>query len=248
MSYRDWQPRNGPPWLQGTNSFKFEQEFGGAKDQVLDRARLGVLARIPGAVTREIPPLDPIGDPTPVAPTDALNQAGADRLRRRAPSESDSAYATRIEAAWNDLALAGGPLGMLTELTTLGYVAPNIIQDNGRYWYLSGSTLTAGTLMTCVTRGGLPGWSFDDRANLWSRFAILFTADASNLSDPAGQAILNSTVHQWRPAPTTFVGTYVILAGRVWGWPTTSHTWGSGTWGGNSCRFIPPDGNPAVLI
>jgi hypothetical protein len=244
--YRTWQYFNGPPWLQGNNSGKFEQEFGGVKDSFLDRARLGVLARMPGAATREVPPIQS-GDPTPVAPTDALDLIGADRLRRRAPSETDSAYAPRLITAWEDFALLGGPLGLLTELATLGYTGANIIQDNGRYWYLTGATLTSGTLMTMINRGRA-GWMFDTRDDLWSRFALLFTADASNLSDVAGQAILNSTVQQWRPHVSTFIGTFVILAGRVWGWPTTSHTWGSGNWGGNSCRFIPPDGNPAVNI
>lgn len=248
MSYRGWQYFKGPPWTQGTNDGKFVQEFGGCKDYVVDRARMGVLARMPGPVVREIPALDPSGDPTPVAPTDALEEIGADRQRRRGPLETDSAYSTRLVNSFTDFQYLGSPFGLLTELATLGYTSANWVNDNGRRWFLSAGVLTSANLMTMVTRGGNPGWMFDTRNDLWSRFALLFTADAANLSGVPGQAILNETVHRWRPACSTFMGTYVILAGRVWGWPTTSHTWGSGNWGGNSCRFIPPDGNPAVIV
>lgn len=245
MSYRKWQLLNGPSWLQGTNGSGYESEFGGAKDDVLDRARLGVLARFPGQITRET------DQPPALAPTDALDHIGADRQIPRAPAEADSTYAARLLSAWTDYAYLGGPLGMLNALAVMGYSGANIIQDNGRYWYLSGGVLTTGTLMTMVTRGRA-GWQFsclgghDVTGDLWSRFAILFAADAANLSGQAGQAILNGIVHRWRPAFATFMGTYVLLAGRLWGWPTTG-TWGSGNWGSNSVRFVPPDGSAAVV-
>lgn len=246
MSYRDWQSKSAPSWLQGPNGEAWERELGGAKDDVLNRARLGVLARFPGKITRET------DAPPAYAPTDALDHSGADRQTPRAPAEGDPAYAERQLAAWDDLALLGGPYGLLHNLAVMGYASANLIQDNGRFWTLPAGVLTAGTLMTMITRGR-PGWQFnaigghDVTGDLWSRFALLFAADAANLSGAAGQAILNSIVERWRPGVSTFVGTYVILAGRVWGWPATSHNWGSGNWGGNSVRFIPPDGNPAVV-
>lgn len=246
MSYRKWQTLTGPSWLQGPNGGGYEAEFGGAKDDILDRARLGVLARFPGSVTRET------DQPPAIAPTDALDHIGADRQVPRAPAEADSAYSARLLTAWDDFAYLGGPLGMLNALTVMGYVAPNLIQDNGRYWYLSGGVLTTGTLMTMATRGRA-GWQFDCLGNhdvtgaLWSRFALLFETDAANLSGQAGQAILNSIVNRWRPGFDSFMGTYVLLAGRLWGWPITE-VWGSGNWGGNSVRFVPPDGSAAVVI
>lgn len=246
MSYEDWQKLNGPSWLQGTNGGGFEAEFGSAKDDILDRARLGVLARFPGSVTRET-------DQAPaLAPADALDHIGADRGLPRASAEPDSTYSARLLSAWADYAYLGGPLGMLNALAVMGYSSANIIQDNGRYWYLAAGVLTTGTLMTMITRGRA-GWQFTAEGNhdvtgdLWSRFALLFEADAANLSGPAGQAILNNIVHRWRPASATFMGTFVVLAGRAWGWPTSSHNWGSGNWGSNSVRFIPPDGSVAVV-
>jgi hypothetical protein len=246
MSYEDWQKLNAPSWLQGTNGGGFEAEFGSAKDDILDRARLGVLARFPGSVTRET-------DQAPaLAPADALEHTGADRGLPRAPAEPDSTYSARLLSAWDDYAYLGGPLGMLRALAVMGYSSANIIQDNGRYWYLSAGTLTEGTLMTMATRGRA-GWQFDClgghdvRGDLWSRFALLFAADAANLSGQAGQAILNGIVHRWRPGFATFMGTYVVLAGAVWGWPTTETWSGAGNWGGDSVRIIPPDGNAAYV-
>jgi hypothetical protein len=245
MAYIDWQTLTAPAWLQGPNGTGYVKAFASAKDDLLDRARLGVLARFPGVILREV------GQPPSEAPTDALDHTGADRILPRAPSENDGLYAERLLSAWDDGALLGGPLELLEALSTMGYAGANIIQDNGRYWYLSGTALTAGTLMTMSTRGR-PGWMFDgihdvDGA-LWNRFALLFTADAANLSGTAGQAILNGIVSRWRPAISTFMGSYVLLAGNLWGWPTTQ-TWGAvgATWGGGSVRFIPPDGSPAVV-
>lgn len=246
MGYKEWQSLTAPSWLQGPNGVQFEQQFGSAKDDVFDRARLGVLARFPGQIGRET-------DQGPsVAPTDALDYTAADRQRPRAPGETDVALSARLLTAWDDLVLLGGPLAMLNELALMGYSGANIIQDNGRYWFLSGTTLTAGTLMTMVTRGRA-GWQFttdgnhDVTGDLWSRFALLFASDSANLSSVNGQAILNAIVERFRPAISTFMGTYVLLAGKVWGWPTTA-TWGNGdNWGGNSVRFIPADGSPAVV-
>lgn len=241
MSYRDYQTNLAPGWLQGPNGAVWEGELGGAKDDMLDRARLGVLARMPGKVVREQ------GTQPVEAPTDALDRTAADRMMPRGSGELDPALAARLEAAWDATwPYAGSPYGLLTALTTLGYSSPNIVQDNGRYWYLSGGNVAYGNLMTMATRGR-PGWMFDFRDDLWNRFALLFPSDASDLSSADGQRILNATAEIWRPGNCTFVGTFVILAGRVWGWPTTQ-TWGDGdNWGGSSVRFIPPDGSAPVV-
>jgi hypothetical protein len=245
MGYREWEFFTGPSWLQGPSDGQFIKEYGGAKDDAMDRARLGVMARFPGQITRET------DQPPSVAPTDALDHIGADRQTPRAPGESDATYSARLLAAWDDLALLGGPYALLSNLTVMGYSGANIIQDNGRYWYLSGGVLTAGTLMTMATRGRA-GWQFDClgqhdvTGELWSRFALLFASDAANLSSTSGQVILNAIVNRFRPALATFMGTYVVLAGRPWGWDITQ-TWGSGNWGSNSVRFVPPDGSPVVV-
>lgn len=237
--YRTWQPLNAPSWLQGPNGGAWQAEFGGAKDEVLDRARLGVLARFPGKMLREL------GQAEVEAPSDALDHIGADRGTPRAPGESDAVYAARLLIVWDTFTYLGGPYGMLRALADYGYANVNIIQDNGRYWFLSAGVLTSGTLMSMATRGR-PGWQFDLRNDLWTRFGLLFTADAANVSGVQGQTVLNALVERWRPAGSSYLGAWVILAGRVWGWPTTK-VWGSGNWGGGSSRWIPPDGNPAIV-
>src|SRR3954465_7153210 len=172
--YRDWQVLNAPPWLQGPNGGAFQAEFGGAKDEVLDRARLGVLARMPGKMLRE-------QDAAQVeAPPDALDHIGADRGTPRAAGESDAVFAARLLSVWATNQYLGGPYGLLKALSDYGYASVELLYDNGRYWFLSGGTLTSGTLMTMITRGRA-GWMFDADLLLgaqWSRFGLLFTADA----------------------------------------------------------------------
>jgi hypothetical protein len=185
------------------------------------------------------------------APGDALDHIGADRGTPRAAGESDAVFAARLLSVWATNQYLGGPYGLLKALSDYGYASVELLYDNGRYWFLSGGTLTSGTLMTMITRGRA-GWMFDADLLLgaqWSRFGLLFTADAANLSSAQGQAILNSLVERWRSAASTYMGAWVLLAGGLWGWPTTE-TWGAGgaTWGGASVRFIPPDGSAAVVI
>jgi hypothetical protein len=244
VAYRTFQVQNAPPWLQGPNGGAFQAELGGAKDEVLDRARLGVLARMPGKMLRE-------QDAAQVeAPSDALDHIGADRGTPRAPGESDAAFALRLLAVWTTNQYLGGPYGLLKALDDYGYVSVNLLYDNGRHWHLSGGVLVAGAASTMITRGR-PGFMFDADELLgamWSRFGLLFTADAANLSGSAGQAILNSIVERWRAAATTYLGAWVILAGGTWDWPTTQ-LWDDvgDVWGGDSVRFIPPDGSAAIV-
>jgi hypothetical protein len=244
MPFREWQVLNAPPWLQGPNGGAWQAEFGGAKDEVLDRARLGVLARMPGKIPREQ------GAPDVEAPSDALDHVGADRGMPRAPSETDPDFATRLLGVWGANQYLGGPYGLLKALSDYGFVGANLIYDNGRYWYLSSGVLTAGTLGVMVTRAR-PGWMFDADLLLganWSRFGLLFPTDAANLAGVQGPALLNATVERWRSAASTYMGSWVVLAGGVWGWPPTA-TWGAmgADWGGGSVRFIPPDGSAPIV-
>src|SRR3954467_14502185 len=152
--YRDFQVQNAPPWLQGPNGGPFQAEFGGAKDEVLDRARLGVLARMPGKMLRE-------QDAAQVeAPSDALDHIGADRGTPRAAGESDATFASRLLEVWARNQYLGGPYGMLKALDDYGYTDVNLLYDNGRYLYLSSGVLTFGTASTMITRGR-PGFMFD---------------------------------------------------------------------------------------
>lgn len=253
--YTGWLPTAGAPtrpaWLMNTNGRALGRQTAGVIDNLDDRLLQGMLARFPTKGS-----LDATGNFGP-PPSDALDEQAADRRLRRGPGpETDVSLAARVQGAWDMWALAGSHYAVLRQLQLAGYSTMKILQDNGRYAYLSGGAgdltdLAFGTLMTCADRDGVtPGWTFDTRqGEYFSQFAILFTTDAANLSSAAGQTILNGIVEDWGPGDARYVGAFVILAGIVWGWPVAT-VWGGGglTWGSNSIRFIPGDGSPATVI
>jgi hypothetical protein len=182
------------------------------------------------------------------APDDALDQIGIDRKLRRGPSETSANYAARLQNAWDAWTFAGSHYGVLRALQIAGYEDMLVVQQNGRYASLTGtagdlSDLSFGTLMTCATRGTLPGWTFDWHDEFYSQFAVLFTADHANLSTPGGQAILSEIVRDWKPAKAFYVGAFVITAGRTLGWPTGRTLGTDPDLGGNTICFISPLGD-----
>lgn len=251
MPYATWLQTVGPAILRRTNGAALSQQTGAALDDQANRLLQGILARFPTKGNVDV--TGTYGPP----PSDALDQQLTDHGLRRGPGESDASAGTRVQNAWNDYVFAGSCWGVLRQLQIAGYANMYTVQDNGRYAHLTGSTgviatdLAFGTLMTCIERpGNTPGWMFDARAGAyWSQWGLLFTADATDLQTVSGQAILNSIVADWGPGNANYLGAWVILAGDVWGWPTTL-TWGQASlnWGGNSIRFIPPDGSPATVI
>jgi hypothetical protein len=252
VSYESWLPLQLPAWYQDPNGTALWSAVGALLDQLAEQARQGARAGFPtkGAVDRTSTP------PTEVPPADdALAATGFDRVLPRGTSETSSAYAARLLAAWDEWTNGGNLWGVLHNLELAGYGRPTAIQQNGRSFVLTGSTgtiadLSFGTLMAQATRGGHPGWDFDGRDNFWSEGALIFTSDATNLQTAAGQQELNATVLRWKPSNLLFKGSFVILSGgNLWGWPT-SLTWGqvSLDWGGNSIRFIPGDGSPAFTV
>lgn len=240
MSYREWNKVQGPGWTQDTNGNAFSGETGAVLDEQRDRLLHGVLSRFPtkGA-------LDPSTGRQTLAPSDALDSIGSDRKLRRGLGESDASYAAREQAAWDAWELAASPYSVLRALTIAGYVDPIWVQQNGRWARLTGSTgtladLSLGSLMACITRSSHPGWMFDWRDDFWATFGLVFENDATNLQTEEGQFTLNSIVKDWQPA-RAFAGTWVILAGGLFGWPT-GQTWGAASnWGGDSERYILPD-------
>ncbi len=52
--------------------------------------------------------------------------------------------------------------------------------------------------------------------------------------------LLNETVRLWKPGGATYVGAYVLIEGKLWGWP--KHTWGEAglKWGGNLSETLEP--------
>lgn len=248
MAYADWLKTQGPSWILGPQGKALAGATGGAYDIQRDRILQAVLARFPTAGQLDSTPGSATFGQLLTAPSDALDQIGADRGLPRASGEADAAYAARLLAAWDIWPFAGSHYGVLRALKTAGYPGAIIVQDNGRWSRLTGSAgtiadMTQGSLMACINRSSHPGWTFDDRTDFYSRFGIVFETDASNLSSTGGQAILNGIVDEWRPAKALFVGSFVILVGRIFGW-TTGITFGTApNLGGNSVRIIPGDGS-----
>lgn len=251
--YTGWLPTAGAPtrtsWLMNTNGRALGRQTAGVIDNLDDRLLQGMLARFPTKGS-----LDATGAFGP-PPTDAIDEQAADRKLRRGPAESNASLGARVQNAWDMWPLAGGHYAILRQLQIAGYATMNVVQDNGRYAHLVGGAgdltdLAFGTLMTCADRDGVtPGWMFDTRrGEYFSQFGILFTTDAANLQTAAGQTILNSIVEDWGPGDAIYVGAWVVLTGRLLGWPTTRTLGSGGTLGGASHRFIPGDGSPASVI
>jgi len=267
MSFGDWLPKQAPPPLAGPNGSVFFQREGEMFDEQRDRLLQGVLARFPtqGSVDAN----GVYGTP----PSDALDAMGQDRGLPRGPAEviaggdsagtiaaKDLAYATRLQAAWTTWDYAGAHYGILRALEIAGFVSPHgiIVQDNGRWSQITGSAgniadWTFGALQTCINRGGIPGWTFDNQTDFYARFALIYTSMPSLLNTAAGQTLHNQLINAWRPANKIFFGTYVIASDGIWGFgasPPALGTWGTGNWGGStytwtngsdSLPYIPPN-------
>ncbi len=231
--YEEWQPQQCPPQLQRGGLGAFEATSGKLKDQIVDRLQ--------EATTADFPDL---------AAADALLTIGEERGLPRVAGETDANYRERLRLAWDTWAQAGTVPGMLGTLARAGFPhAGNmyLIEETGSdHRLVAGNVVTASLALQYTT--GRYGWDFDSRM-LNTRFALLFDTDHVSLDPSTGVSVqgLLALVDQWRPADSTFWGIYVVLAGKLWGWPPTT-TWGQASlnWGGNSRRLIYPDGSFAV--
>jgi hypothetical protein len=229
VSYQDYQSKLGPPWLRRDVMRTFEEQLGAEKDDQLDAARQAVLASIPGQ-----------------GPVDALVHQGADRLLPRAAGETDDDYGERLRTVWDSpegWSFAASYGGLLRALARAGFPTgvdgANVVQRVRRYAYLDGDsatgTVTFGTHAT-MTFDASPPW-------LWHQFAIVFGADVADLEEGSELAdLLNETVRIWKPAKAWYVGAWVLVGGKAWGWPP-GIAWGDGTaWGDGAGvnRYIPP--------
>lgn len=257
MPYEDHSPLIVPGWLRGLWGKRYFTALGKRMDALAQSWREAVLARLPGTVNG-----------VNIAPSKALDLIGEERGLPRATAEADPAYAARLENAWDawqgdnvPLTGVGGGggshLGMLLNLALLGLPTGTsgitIVQQNGRYSQLVAGALSLGALMTCINRqnltgavpGNLPGWTFEGRDNFWPEFGIVFPADVAALTVGSTLAAsLNAVVNKWKPGGKLFIGTWVITAGHLLGWPTGRVFGSVGNLGGNTMRYIPPaEGN-----
>jgi hypothetical protein len=112
MTYREWQRRLAPPWLQEGAGGRFLEGLGEAKDGLAEHVRQVVLARM---IQR--------------APEDALALIGKERSLPRFPGELTEAYRARLLAAWEFWQRAGTFPGLVYWLRVLGY-EPFVVE-----WY-----------------------------------------------------------------------------------------------------------------
>jgi hypothetical protein len=106
MSYREWQRRLAPPWLQEGAGGRFLGSLGEAKDDLAEAVRQAVLARM---IQR--------------APEDALSLIGEERRLPRFPGEPVEAHRARLLAAWEFWQKAGTLPGLAIWLRAMGYEA-----------------------------------------------------------------------------------------------------------------------------
>lgn len=247
-NFVEWWASLPIPWLvSGANGQNEALSNGTVMDGQVDLLKQAVKARMPD-----------------YAPADALPHIGGDRLLFQGATESNASFIARLKAAWDDWARAGTQLELLAQLYWIGFPGAVIVQQNGLAYSLSGAP-TAGvdptallTITNLSTLGtalppypvysasnplgytktipsGSQWWTFDNKTDFCSRFAILFpttggliAADGSVAA--ADVARMGLVVRTWRRASQTCVGVYVLTQGRYWGWPV--RTWGAGgTWG-----------------
>jgi hypothetical protein len=106
MTYREWQRRLAPPWLQEGAGRRFLEGLGEAKDGLAEHVRQAVLARM---IQR--------------APEDALALIGEERSLPRFPGEFTEAYRARLLAAWEFWRQVGTLPGLALWLRAAGYEA-----------------------------------------------------------------------------------------------------------------------------
>lgn len=262
MSFQNWLPKQLPGWFQKNQGTALWTATGLLLDAQEDLMRQAALSGFPTAGG-----LDNVNfpdDPQPsIAPSDALDAIGFDRELPRGPAEADATYAVRLLGAWEAWKYGGSHYGLLRALQILGYTDMIVVQQNGRFSHLTGSSgtiadMALGSLMTCADRltpwtSVPPGWMAEANTLFFSSFSIVFTADHANLqpngdgSVSPGQAALRSIVKTWKPAEAVYRRAAVILTGILLGWPTGRTGGTDPVLGGNSVRIIPGDGSPSFV-
>src|SRR6185312_7523201 len=176
-----------------------------------------------------------------IAPPDALPIIAAERVLRRASSDTDATFAEYLRTAWDTQYRAGSHRRVLEELDRAGFPmgdpdGAHVMQRYKRYSWLtaSGGSFTEGTH---------PVWTFDGAPpTLNTQWGIVFGADVGGLSTGTPSAnTLNDICDRFGPRKSKFMGTWIIVSGPTWGWPVGT-LWGAVglTWGGGVTRFVPP--------
>lgn len=225
--YQDYQAKLSPTALLKPNGAAFEAAFGAMKDAQLERDIAAVKARYPT-----------------VAPSDALNIIGADRLMPRGQSETDAAYSARLANAWNTWPWAGTPYGMLQAFRATGYTSVVIGQvRGGKVFTLDAS----GNLVRSAEGSGI--WETDPLSfpysplnqTFWSKFDVVFPfpliaswGGGPPASSSAEANFIRALIQAWKPGHATCNRIVIVTAGRVLGYPVRTLGGGNGNVGSNT--------------
>lgn len=177
MPYAQYQVQTAPPWLQDQWGTAWLSGHGATKDDYLQQFIAGVKAAFPE-----------------LAPVDALAALGDEMGLDQGPTESVTAYATRLRQAWVYWPLAGTPVGLLQALHFAGLDGVTLVQQNGSRFtfttpYTPGADPTANVVKTDspglaailtssvppyrTIPANTPWWFFDSNTDFCSRFAII---------------------------------------------------------------------------
>ena len=153
QNYSDYMVQVQPAWARDPNGVDaLHAGKGDVKDSLWQRMKAAVTARM-----------------TTRAPVDALPLIGAERGIPRGVAETDVAYATRLQHAWDIWPYAGTAYGLLNALSYSGY---NVVLLQYRtYAY---SLDASGNLVITSYPAASPFWRFDESLTNWSRFSVLF--------------------------------------------------------------------------
>jgi hypothetical protein len=212
-TYKDYITELAPPWLRQVKGETYLRGLADPFDAIAQRHKDGVKQRFPD-----------------FASPGALTEIGGERGLPRGPSETDSAYATRLKKAWDVWPYAGTPLGMLTALLAAGYSHVYLITQKGQWHTLDGSAqlvTTQGPELTLSAN------------NFWNSYLVYFysTLPASWVSggvpaDNSSEANnIRAILEAWAPAHMKREKIVIAQGGPIWG---LTMTWGSFTWGGTA--------------
>jgi hypothetical protein len=168
--FRTTRRHISPRWLTSGDGELVGYSLDLVKDAFVERARLGLLARLPET-----------------APTDALVAIGRDRRVVRGIGETDASYAQRLIRWLDDRKRAGNPYALLQKLAEyLGPLPSLRTVDNRGNWY---SRAADGTESAVLNEGN---WDWDGNEDRWSRFWViiypngLWTESQFDWGDTAG--------------------------------------------------------------
>jgi len=220
-NFRGFRRFAAPRWLTDGEGGLVGYALDIMRDALLERVRLGMLARFPQQ--------DANGTP---GPTDALTAMGRDRRMVRGIGETDATYAARLKDWLTDRRTAGNPFTLMKQLAA--YCDPagtsgcsfRTVDASGNWYSRSAAGVETSSLATA-------NWDWDSStpASQWSRFWVIvypgtLWAESENYGGASSwgdtdrtwgstmtleqSATLRAIVADWKPTGTRCIN--IILA------------------------------------